>query len=86
MFRGITPEYTLPMEFKKPSFWRGALFGSIAAYLFLVLSGGYSLLPVRRLYILIAFVFVVDLVVERARRPSEITSLAADGDRGKPQA
>jgi hypothetical protein len=74
------------MEFKKPSFWRGALFGLMAAYLFLLLNGGYSLLPVRRLYILIAIVFVVNLVVERARRPIEITTLAADSSRSKPHA
>jgi len=34
--------------------------------LFLLLNGGYSLIPVKRLYILIAIVFVVNLVVERA--------------------
>ena len=73
------------MEFKKPSFWRGALFGSIAAYLFLLLNGGYSLIPVKRLYILICIVFVVNLAIERARRRTEITTLAAEADRGKPQ-
>ena len=76
----------MPVEFKKPSFWRGALFGLIAAYLFLVLSGGYHLLPVRRLYILIAFVFVVNLVVERAGGSIEITTLAPGSNQGKPQA
>jgi hypothetical protein len=72
------------MEFKKPSFWRGALFGLIAAYLFLVLNGGHSSLPVRRLYILIAIVLVVNLVVVRARRPIEITTLAPGSNRGEP--
>jgi len=51
----------------------------------LLLNGGYSLIPVNRLYILIAIVFVVNLVVEPAHRPIKITTLAAEADRGKPQ-